>query len=104
MIDKSRLSATFELTTMNETNEQDIDATKLADKAKNEMKHLRFIKDYYPVLSSEEMTKSCCPTLITFLSLISSKFLNSKVAVLISKMITGVVTSKIFCFKYPWDC
>ena len=77
VIHKSRASATFKLVQTNEA-EEDIDATKLADKVKSEMKQLNFIKDDYPVLSLEEMLKSCCPTLITFLSLISSKFANSK--------------------------
>ena len=91
---KSKAYAIFKLVQTNEA-EEDIDATKLADKVKSEMKQLNFIKDDYLVLSSEEMLKSCCPTLITFVSLISSEFTKSKVAVLISNIITGAVTSML---------
>ena len=48
---------TFTLVLTNKT-EKDIDATKLADKVKNEMNYLNSIKDYYPILSSEEKSKS----------------------------------------------
>lgn len=51
---KTKASATFTLVLTNKT-EKDIDATKLADKVKNEMNS---IKDYYPILSSEEKSKS----------------------------------------------
>ena len=54
-MDKSKATATFKLEQTNET-EEDIDSTYLADNVKNEMKHLNFIKNYYPVLSSEEMS------------------------------------------------
>ena len=53
---KSKASATFKLVQANEA-EEDINATKLEDKVKSEMKQLNFIKDDYPVLSSEEMLK-----------------------------------------------
>ena len=53
---KTKASATFKLVQANEA-EEDINATKLEDKVKSEMKQLNFIKDDYPVLSSEEMLK-----------------------------------------------
>ena len=51
----SKASATFKLVQTKEA-QGDIDATKLADEVKHEMKHLNFIK-------IEEVLKSCCPTL-----------------------------------------
>ena len=51
----SKASATFKLAQTNEA-QGDIDATKLVDEVKHEMKHLNFIK-------TEEVLKSCCPTL-----------------------------------------
>ena len=53
---KTKASATFKLVQANEA-EEDINATKLEDKVKSEMKQLNFIKDDYPVLRSEEMLK-----------------------------------------------
>lgn len=54
---KTKASATFKLVLTNKT-EKDVDATKLADKVKNGMNYLNSIKDYYPILSSEEISKS----------------------------------------------
>ena len=52
---------------------------------------------------TEEDIDSTCSTL-TYSSLISPKFVNSKVAFLISNMIAGAVTSKVSCFKFHREC
>ena len=55
VMDKNKGTTTFKLEQTKET-EEDIVSTYLADDVKNEMNHLYFIKDYYPVLSSEEIS------------------------------------------------
>ena len=71
------------------------DISKIANKIKKEMKDVPKIKEEYPVLNSEEISKCTLPTISEFLTSISPKFsLNEKVMALISSIIVSTATQK----------
>ena len=71
------------------------DINKIANTIKKEMKGVPKMKEEYPVLNSEEISKCILPTISELLTSISPKFSsNEKVMALISSIIVSTATQK----------
>lgn len=87
---KRKPSSMFKIVTEN-SNEDDIDLHKVANKIRDEIKQVPTLKNEYPLLDQKALSQMWILMLENLLALVSPKFGNSKQNALLSSMIASNV-------------